>query len=456
MKKYRVTRALFYTASLFLVFLLGFAVSYFEVWPYGFLARALDEGRTLVSDEESPVPHHMHPPRHDLVGVAVYGESGPVPAAEADPRPGEYTLLTSYWPESGLSPGIRLIDRRGRVVHSWDVDIREIWPQSALEGTIARLQSEQRNYIHGTHLFENGDVLFNIEYLGLVRMDAAGDVVWLLDRHTHHSVERADDGNFWVCEMRLVTDPGEARRRFPGLSPPMFEDRVLKVSPGGEVLEEISVLELVFNSDHRTRLWVCTGYVSMPMDLLHLNDVEPLPAGMADEYPLFEAGDLVVSLRSLSMVFVFDPDSGRIKWARTGNLLLQHDPDFIGKGWISIYDNRSDRTMDGRVLGGSRLIAVRPHTGELRRIYPAPDSPSGHERHFYSSVGGKAQALPEGHWLITESTGARVFEIDAEGRTIWEWGHQPCELEGTTLVSEVLEGTRYVLDPGVVAGWTQR
>jgi hypothetical protein len=31
---------------------------------------------------------------------------------------------------------------------------------------------------------------------------------------------------------------------------------------------------------------------------------------MADEYLLFEAGDLLVSLRNLHLVFVFDPHSG--------------------------------------------------------------------------------------------------------------------------------------------------
>lgn len=42
-------------------------------------------------------------------------------------------------------------------------------------------------------------------------------------------------------------------------------------------------------------------------DLTHLNDVEPLPDSIAGEYPLFEAGDLVVSLRNPHLVFVMDP-----------------------------------------------------------------------------------------------------------------------------------------------------
>jgi hypothetical protein len=172
---------------------------------------------------------------------------------------------------------------------------------------------------------------------------------------------------------------------------------------------------------------------------------------MASEYPLFAAGDLLVSMRFLNLVMVFAPDTGLVKWSAAGVFTEQHDPDFIGGGWISVYDNRTDLTVDGSRFGGSRLVAIQPHTGAWRQIYPRPDQASGHERRFHSHQGGKAQLLPDGHWLITEPSGGRVFEIDASGRTVWEWGQQ----DEDGMVSEVLEGTRYSLTPQAVKEWSK-
>jgi hypothetical protein len=44
---------------------------------------------------------------------------------------------------------------------------------------------------------------------------------------------------------------------------------------------------------------------------------------------------------------------------------------------------------------------------------------------------------------LTEPQPGRVFEIDAEGATVWEWGHQR-RADGVS-ISEVLEGTSYQL-----------
>jgi len=67
-------------------------------------------------------------------------------------------------------------------------------------------------------------------------------------------------------------------------------------------------------------------------DPLHLNDIEPLPASMASEYPLFDAGDLLVSLRYPDLVLVVDPDSETVKWYESRYFTRQHDPDFLGNG----------------------------------------------------------------------------------------------------------------------------
>ena len=113
---------------------------------------------------------------------------------------------------------------------------------------------------HGLHLFPNGDVLFNFEgHLfpyggGLVKLDRYGRVLWKLARNTHHAVTVAPDGTIWVPALNYRPD---GIKELPGFEPWFYEDVVLKISPEGQVLDEISIplalKELRFAKDgHRS------------------------------------------------------------------------------------------------------------------------------------------------------------------------------------------------------------
>ena len=199
--------------------------------------------------------------------------------------------------------------------------------------------------------------------------------------------------------------------------------------------------------DEYLRLTLHTG--ERTGDLMHMNDVEPLPSSMADEYPWFQAGDLVVSLRNLHTIAVLDAQDGHVKWLDSDHWTAQHDPDFIGDGWIRVFDNNSyDRTQDGSVLGGTRIVDIQPHTGQVRVAFPgAPDTG------FYTAAGGKAQLLPCGHMLITEARPGRVLEVDSAGKIVWEWVQSPFEGDPSQ-VTEVLEGTRYDITVDTIQSWT--
>jgi hypothetical protein len=432
-------RILFGFGLAFFAFLYGFAASHFELFPHAFLSRALDQGVQLRAEAQIDL-HHQHPARHEFAGVG--GQA-------SDPEPG-VLLVTSYWADDDWKPGLRVLDRSGEVLHRWNADPLRLFPESPHQDGLRGNFHLASNYVHGSWLFEDGDVLFNIEYLGLVRLDAQGDVVWRLDRRTHHSVSRNERGNFWVSASNWIDDPTTVFTRFPGLLAPVAEDVVLEVTPDGEVVREASVLDAVFQDPDLRRLIWTVGH-TRTTDLLHLNDVEELPSAIAGSYPGLDAGDLLVSLRYLDLVFVFDPDTLAVKWWRNEPFVEQHDPDFLGGGAISVFDNNLDGSLNGAFLGGSRLWQIEVGSGQKRLLYPA-GQPG--ERRFYTAMGGKAQRLPRGHWLLTEAQFGRIFEVDETGRTVWEWCQERHD-DGKT-VSEVLEGTFYPYSPERVRAWAQR
>jgi len=353
------------------------------------------------------------------------------------------TLLTSFWPETGWTPGAKLINAAGETLHFWAIDPAKIWPESPHTDFAANSKNTSSNYVHGTYLFPNGDLLFNVEFLGLIRVNACGEVIWKLPYRTHHSIQRAEDGNFWVSGTKWI-EAGDARAKdFPGIQVPFTEDNVLKVSPDGKILEEISVLGALFNSKYKYLIWKQKR--PNRLDILHLNDVEELPGNLAPQFPMFQPGDLLVSTKFIHAVFVMD-QNGRIKWLDSSTFIQQHDPDFENNGTISVFDNRQDFSVAGENLGGSLITAIRPGSNDSSQLYPQGDGPS-----FYTFAGGKHQMLGNGNQLITEARAGRVFEATPAGEVVWEWIHQPYDAD---YVSEVLEGTRYSYSESDIANWS--
>ena len=428
-------RIAFFLAIVFFSCLYGLLAARYDWFPNGIVKGALDEAARVDTDVDLSL-HHVHPARHELQGVVVHDDT------ERD----DVVLITTFWPDDDDLPGLRLIDRDGNKLHHWRANPAEIWPESPHRDSVRGVFNDATNYIHGAYLFPDGDVVFNVEFMGLVRMNKRGEVAWTLDRRTHHSVTRDEDGNFWVCGMRWLETEQQRKGRFEGLALPLVEDYALKVSPDGEVLKEVSALGALFDAGLQDRIWRVGDLRNG--DVLHLNDVEPLPSALADSYPMFEAGDLLMSLRNIDTVLVVDPETSAVKWSCHEPFLTQHDPDWLGDGWISVYDNNNDGTRKGEHLGGSRVWLLNPATRERRRLYPTDAPASDHERWFYSQHGGKAQRLDGDHWLITEPQPGRVFEVDAQGKTVWEWGHQR-RSDGVS-ISEVLEGSSYRLSPAQV------
>lgn len=334
------------------------------------------------------------------------------------------TLISSMWKTpDGWTPGIRLLDKEGATVHKWQIN-DELF--------------QTEGYLHGSHLHPNGDLVVNVEYVGTARLDACGRVLWRLPKSTHHAVARAGDGTFWIPAQM-----GERTTDYPGLDDPVLPEQLLHVSAEGNVLETFDLIELLF--ENGLERYIFKRHGPHPAgELLHFNDVEPLSASMAEAYPLFDAGDLLVSLRDLHLVFVFDPETRTIKWHASGPFTRQHDPDFMGNGWIGVFDNNSDGTHRGTVLGGSRIVVLRPPSDSARILFPTARSDP-----FYTEAAGKWQQLANGNLLLTEAQAGRVVEVSPDGAPVWEYVRTP---DGAR-VPEILDGTRYNLTSEEVAAW---
>jgi hypothetical protein len=399
---------LFLACLLVLAYAAGLATARFHLPPYDALTEVWGAGRDWADNWRMKLgiepSQHLVASRHEGTGLVRHVEGKSSPGV---------TLIESVFDDR---VGLRLVDHQGSTLHTWDAIYSEIAPNTdiVLETNIPT--NDWETMIHGAVLYPDGDVLFNLPGITLVRMNSCGEVEWMLPAVTHHSMHVADDGNIWTLGRVYYLD--ERDPRFPGMRPKFEDDLVLEVSPEGEILRQISLLEILYANDligamFPTGHGLIDGYTMA--DVIHTNDVEILSSDDAPAFPLFEAGDALVSFRNLNLLIVFDPDSGVVKWSQTGPWLRQHDPDFLPDGRIMVFDNRDDGA-NGRILGGSRLLAIDPVTRNVETIYEGTA-----ETPFFTAGRGEADLLDNGNFLITETSGGRVFEVTPGGEIVWSF-----------------------------------
>jgi hypothetical protein len=294
----------------------------------------------------------------------------------------------------------------------------------------------------------DGSVVFNFDNLGTVKLDKCGAVQWRLARATHHAVTANPDGTFWIparVDLRKVQDAVllKALRDAELLQMDgRYEDSLLLVGPDGRVRRELSALKAMFNGQFAPELFDVREF-SLD-DPTHLNDIDVVTPELAARIEGVEAGDLLVSLRQMHMLAILDHESGAILWHHIGPWLRQHDPDIAPDGQIEVFSNGDEHLVVDGVIGSS-IIALDPASGKSRTVYPLEGEAS-----IYTRIMGAQQRLPNGNRLITESLAGRILEVDADGRTVWEY----VQAYDGTYAALLQSAIRY--DPGYfqVADWS--
>ncbi|MEL6365363.1 MAG: arylsulfotransferase family protein [Pseudomonadota bacterium] len=321
------------------------------------------------------------------------------------------TLVSGIGPKE--TPTASVVDQSGEVVHSWRLSWYDLWPNPEHVPFAERPKTWPGTHVHGI-LFdeETGGIVFNFERLGLIKVDICGDPVWRAPHRTHHSLFRDDDGYFWapglVMQEKLKGDP-------EGYGPPFKDFFIWRFSPEGELIDERRLFDVMLDHGLEGQLFMTKQANSLGVtigDTLHFNDMEVFPQDM--EPGVFEPGDVMLSLRNINAVLVFNSDFSVLKHYFHGPFVRQHDPDFIDGDTISVFDNYS-HTVSGP-NPRSRIVRLNARTGDVEIEFEgSADAP------FFTDVMGKHQRLPNGNILLVESANGRLLEVDADGRPVWEF-----------------------------------
>src|SRR5262245_38083503 len=389
-----------------LSYVLGAAVMFFELPTSSFLRRAFVGGVAWYETWRASPPDESRPPltvgKIDLSSKTCDG----------------FTLCMY-----GDNSQAVLVNMYGRVVHQWQVPFSKVWPAPPhLGGRI----NDAEVYFNDGHVYPNGDLVVVIEGpinwhnssngYGLAKLDKDSRVLWKYPGKCHHDLDVADDGTIYAITNETVDHVPPGLEHIPT---PCIVDYVDVISPEGKQLKRIALLEALAASPYApllsmierpsaggpmTTLGSPDGRLSplqddaLRRDVLHTNAIKVLSPALAPKFPLFRAGQLLLSLRSLDALVVLDPDSAKVVWAARGPWRAQHDPSFLDNGHLLLFDNFGSPR-------GSRVLEYDPQTQGYPWTYPGEKG-----TRFFSHIRGMTQRLPNGNTLIVKIGRASCME----------------------------------------------
>jgi hypothetical protein len=198
-------------------------------------------------------------------------------------------------------------------------------------------QVGQNDRLFSASLLEHNNIVVSCdERPGLIRLDSSSNFVWINnDFIFHHAINFDADHNIWIPGVKqsdgiitpnlLIVDNKEVYYR---------DDLIVHVdSKTGQTLFSKSLTEIFIEN----QLEYLINKSPYPHDPFHLNDIQPA----LENSSYYNKGDLFLSIRQLSIIMQYRPETNEVIKIIEGPFLLQHDIDILSPNTIAILNNNN-------------------------------------------------------------------------------------------------------------------
>ena len=289
---------------------------------------------------------------------------------------------------------IKLLDLRKNIfVKKWNLNpdtILHYAPNSGLTRYNIRL-------FHPL-LLKDSSLICNTDYF-LFKVNKDSKIVWVNKNAFHHSIQYANDTAVWACET-AVNKKTDFR-----LSPKdtLINSAISLVNTNtGKIEFEKSIYEIL-NQNGYAYLLAIGAFES---DAFHLNEVTPA----LKDGKYWKKGDLLISLRQKSAVFLYRPSTNKILWLQMGPWGNQHSCSFLDEESIMILGNdvtRNDKYMSFLhqhnniyTYNFKNNITDTPYNKMMEILKPR------------TYTEGRCNILPNGDVLFDETDRGKVYIFD--------------------------------------------
>lgn len=404
-------------------FIIGFLFSQFNIFPAAHLHQTVHEIVNFVKGHEEKEAvdffaklendlgikpsRNIQPRDYEIQYDLIYKPLEIRNLSEARHKPkvyvdgngtGAYIISGAFNFVDEVNSFIAIDAKSGAFLHRWiePEDLKNYLDKRALDLGIE--YNFVSNHLRGAPWFasfSDGSIIYATGF-ALVKLDRCSSLEWAIPGSFHHSVEPTEDNiGVWVLDgphiRRINVKTGE-------------EERSISFFEIVEANKHLHIFDIRRNVFTKQNL----------QDPFHENEVAPFPHSKASyfsDWNLTE-DDVMVSFRSLNLLFVLDTRTLQIKWWRFGLAKRQHDPDWQD-GFVTVFNNNTrDTAPYSSGFSEIKRFSLEEQFSEV--LY------SGNKHEHYTKHEG-AHQLVDDDILISSSTQGRVSRVDPDGNLVFDF-----------------------------------
>lgn len=322
-----------------------------------------------------------------------------------------YLLLSGLNAEENQSivQLIRIAD--GQVIAKWIPDWSYIDRHITEHRFLPKGNPKNHLAIHPL-LLSDGSIIFNTTG-SLVRLPlCSSQPTWVLDYPYHHSIELSPTGkSIWVPSVTEIFATEN-----PTLKKLLRDDSLSEVSLDSRVLQNLSFSKILTENNMTAHMLGSTGQ-TLNVDPIHINQITPaLTNG-----PYWQRGDLLISARHTSTVYLYRPTTGKINWYQQGPWLNQHSAHFFNAHGIAVFGN----DVYGQNLpspfmykeGYNQIYLYDFKTAQTNKL----QSDALSEVKPMTNTAGRSRVLEDKSIFIEETNNGRLLKFNPTGQLMWSY-----------------------------------
>ena len=227
---------------------------------------------------------------------------------------------------------------------------------------------------------------------------------------------------FYVCTRPFLSGKYDfLPESYDGYKEVLMDDAITKIDPAtGEILYNKSILEILVENGYERLLLGKGQYTSDPV---HLNDIQP--ALTDSEY--WNKGDLLISCRNISAVFLYRPSTNKVLWLQRGPWYNQHDADFLDNNKVVVFGNdviREESTINPKITSENLFFSnKRAHNDVYIYNFEQDTTVTPYSRlmkkegmHTYTA--GRCDVLPNGDVYVEDTNNGRIIIGDSINKKV--------------------------------------
>ncbi len=306
------------------------------------------------------------------------------------------------------------------IIHKYLPDIEKIYQNIDLTKedfkNLKRDKGLNRFYMRHPAITSKGELIFQNES-PLIKIDLNSKIIWVNDEDKyHHSINLDKKNNIYVPSYKYpfskTINNMFAEFNINEDDIYFYDDAINIIDQNGNIFYSKSVAELLIENNLKHRIFSQSIYHPDP---IHLNDIEPV----LEDGPYFKKNDLFLSIRNLSLVLLYRPETNKIIHVIEGSFFNQHDVDILDEKRISIYNNNVFLlTKDNkRRVKYNEIIIYNFETDTFSKKFDK----TLNKYNVNTPISGLVDFLSDGSAMIEDRTNGRILYLDKEGNLLWEF-----------------------------------